>query len=78
MPINRGDAGMSAVHQTIKDVFAEFGVAAERADDIEHDGVVTDMILGKIRNCEFLVADLTAERPASTMRLDMPMRWTSE
>ena len=51
------------VANTIKQVFHEFGVNANRADDIEHQDVITDVILDRVRSSEFLVADLTGERP---------------
>ena len=51
------------VSSCFKDVFGEFGVTATRADDIEHQDVITDVILHHIRNSEFLIADLSGERP---------------
>ena len=51
------------VHQTVKEVFAEFGIRAVRADDIEHQDRITDVILESIRQSEFLFADLSGERP---------------
>lgn len=51
------------VYHTIKDVCASFGINAYRADEIEHQDRITDMILSEIESCEFLIADLSYERP---------------
>lgn len=51
------------VYNTIKDVCATFGIKAYRADEIEHQDRITDLILREIESCEFLIADLSYERP---------------
>ena len=51
------------VHQGVKEVFAEFGITAVRADDIHHQDRITDLVLAEIARSEFLFADHTGERP---------------
>lgn len=51
------------VYSTIRDGCREFGIDAYRADRIEHQESITVRILKEIRTCEYLVADLTLERP---------------
>lgn len=51
------------VYHTIKDVCATFGIKAYRADEIEHQDRITDLILNEIESCQFLIADLSYERP---------------
>lgn len=49
--------------ETIRAVCAKFGISAHRADEIQHQEQITNVILEEIRNCEYLIADLTYERP---------------
>lgn len=54
---------LTDVADTVRTVFRSFGVRAQRADDIEHDGLITERVLNEIRTSEFLFADLTGTRP---------------
>ena len=63
MAMDPGKPELEDVYTTIKDVCHEFSISASRADDIEHQDRITDLILGEIQTCEHLIADLSYERP---------------
>ena len=54
---------LTDVADKVRSTFKAFGVRAIRADDIEHEGQITERVLNEIRTSEFLFADLTGTRP---------------
>lgn len=62
MWMDKVHAELDDVSNAIKEVCGEFGVSAVRADDVEHQDKITDIVLAHIRESEFLIADLTGER----------------
>lgn len=54
---------LTDVADAVRAVFRTFDIRAVRADDIEHEGLITDRVLNDIRTAEFLFADLTGMRP---------------
>ena len=63
MAIDDSKPELEDVRTGIKEVFKEFGIEAITANDIEHEEAITDRILAEIESSEFLIADLTHERP---------------
>jgi hypothetical protein len=63
MAIDPTRAELEDVYNAIKETCIEFEIAAQRADLIEHQDRITDRILEEIATCEFLIADLSDERP---------------
>ena len=64
MQIDPQNSELEDTYNVVKDCFEHFGITAVRADEIEHESVITEKIRAKIRASEFLMADLTGERPS--------------
>lgn len=63
MWMNPIDPELDDICNAIKEVCSSIGIKAFRADDVEHQDRITDVTLQHIANSEFLIADLTGERP---------------
>ncbi len=64
MNINPNNPELEDVYDTYKNCFKKFGIEAIRADEIEHEDIITSKIIEEIKTSEFLVGDLTGERPS--------------
>jgi hypothetical protein len=63
MPIDPSNPELEDVYLAIEEVCKRFEIRVTRADLIEHQESITDVVLRQIRECEFLIADLSYERP---------------
>ncbi len=63
MAIDKNDHQLVDVLEAVKEVAKEFGIAAERIDEAESNERITSRILSSIRRAEYVIVDLTNERP---------------
>jgi hypothetical protein len=63
MWMDKAQPDLIDVSDAVKEVFTQFDVRAVRADDIEHEDLITSRILTEIKTAEFCFADLTGGRP---------------
>jgi hypothetical protein len=63
MPMDKNDHQLVDVLEAIKAGAKECGVTAERIDDDERNEGISDRMLGSIRMAQFVIVDLTNERP---------------
>lgn len=64
MRIDPNNHELEDVYETYKLCFSMFGITTVRADGIEHADVITDRIIQEIKTSQFLLGDLTEERPS--------------
>ncbi len=63
MAIDPNNGELEDAYTAITEAFAAFDIKAIRADKVEHQGQITELVLNSIRSCEYLLADLSGERP---------------
>jgi hypothetical protein len=63
MPIDSDDDQIVDVLEAIKTAAADCGITAERVDEVESNQRITNRILESIHKAEFVIVDLTNERP---------------
>jgi hypothetical protein len=63
MSMDRDNDMLEDVCNTIKKACSAFDLEANRIDDLEHSDTITERILRSIRESEYIIADLSGERP---------------
>jgi hypothetical protein len=63
MPMDRDNHALVDVLEAIKAAANDCGITAQRIDDDERSERITDRVLESIRKAEFVIVDLTNERP---------------
>ncbi len=63
MWMDKSKPALADVFDAVRDTFAQFGIRAVKADDIEHEDLITSRVLNEIKTAEFCFADLTGARP---------------
>jgi hypothetical protein len=64
MAMHHSDHQLVDVLETIKSAATECGITAERIDDDQKNERITGRVLDNIRKAEFVIVDLTHERPS--------------
>jgi hypothetical protein len=63
MPMDEDNPQLVDVYEAIKTAASDCGIVAQRIDEDESSERITDRILESIRKAEFVIVDLTEERP---------------
>jgi hypothetical protein len=63
MSISPEDHRLEDVLSSIKRATRQYGVDCIRVDEIQHSGKITDLILEHIATSEYLICDISTERP---------------
>jgi hypothetical protein len=63
MQISPNDSKVQDIYDAYVECFEKFGIKAIRADDIEHEEIITSRIIDEIKNSEYLLGDLSGQRP---------------
>ena len=63
MQISPNDSTVQDIYDAYVECFDKFGIKAIRADDIEHEEIITTRIIDEIKNSEYLLGDLSGQRP---------------
>lgn len=74
MWMDRSKPELEDIRDAVVEIFRAFSITAIRADDIEHEGVITQRVLDEIRTSEFFLLISLAHDQTYITRLDTPMR----